>query len=450
MTTQSINLNVIPGGVLPRVNVSQYDTGLEQIVATLYEGSSAFEMPSSATVYVQGTKKDGTGFQYTCSYSNNVITIDLTEQMTVFAGEVVTELVIFDSSNNRIATCNFIINVEQTALSDDTQISETDLPIIQTIPQSVSACEGYAETAHQWATYGSDSETPSSTNNSKYWAEQSQVYAQGALHWKGSIAFASIPTSNLTVGDLYNITNDFTTDSRFVEGSGKECAAGTNIVWSDSSKWDILTSATYASQVKYDNTDSGLSATNVQGAIKELTAPTFTQASTRANINSGETISTIMGKIKKFFADLKTVAFTGNASDVTYDNTTSGLESTDTQGSIDELNSDLTDMTIAEDVTSDFFSSTTGLDSGYSVYRIGNLFILNIASKTGLSSGWANLAQINTSKYNILMGFTGVGVNGTEVAHFSIVASTGIIRRYTADTVRIYNITACILANKIS
>lgn len=44
--------------------------------------------------------------------------------------------------------------------------------------------------------------------------------------------------------------------------------------------------------------------------------PTFTQSSTRTNINSGETISTIMGKIKKFFADLKTVAFTGSYNDL--------------------------------------------------------------------------------------------------------------------------------------
>jgi hypothetical protein len=251
MTTQSINLNVIPGGVLPRINVSQYDKGLEQIVATLYEGSSAFTMPSSATVYVQGTKKDGTGFQYTCSYSNNVVTIDLTEQMTVFAGEVVTELVIYDSSNNRIATCNFIIYVESTALSDDTQISETDIPIIQRIPEILEEAEGYAEDA-------------------QHWAEQSQVYATGALHWKGSVAFANIPTSGLRVGDFYNITDDFTTDSRFEEGAGIKCAAGTNIVLDNNNKWDILTPSTVASQVKYDGTTSGLSATNVQGAIDEL------------------------------------------------------------------------------------------------------------------------------------------------------------------------------------
>ena len=45
--------------------------------------------------------------------------------------------------------------------------------------------------------------------------------------------------------------------------------------------------------------------------------PTFTQASTRANIASGESLSTILGKIMKFFADLKTVAFTGSYNDLT-------------------------------------------------------------------------------------------------------------------------------------
>ena len=45
--------------------------------------------------------------------------------------------------------------------------------------------------------------------------------------------------------------------------------------------------------------------------------PTFTEASTRANIASGESFTTILGKIKKFFTDLKTVAFTGSYNDLT-------------------------------------------------------------------------------------------------------------------------------------
>lgn len=43
----------------------------------------------------------------------------------------------------------------------------------------------------------------------------------------------------------------------------------------------------------------------------------FTQASSRTNISSGEKLKIIFGKIAKFFADLKTVAFTGNYNDLT-------------------------------------------------------------------------------------------------------------------------------------
>lgn len=46
------------------------------------------------------------------------------------------------------------------------------------------------------------------------------------------------------------------------------------------------------------------------------TTVTFTQATNRANISSKEKLSAIMGKIAKFFADLKTVAFTGKYSDL--------------------------------------------------------------------------------------------------------------------------------------
>ena len=43
---------------------------------------------------------------------------------------------------------------------------------------------------------------------------------------------------------------------------------------------------------------------------------TFTEAEERANIESQETISTMFGKIKKWFADLKTVAFSGSYNDL--------------------------------------------------------------------------------------------------------------------------------------
>lgn len=42
----------------------------------------------------------------------------------------------------------------------------------------------------------------------------------------------------------------------------------------------------------------------------------FSQAATRANINTGETVSTISGKLKKWYADFKTIVWTGSYSDL--------------------------------------------------------------------------------------------------------------------------------------
>lgn len=53
----------------------------------------------------------------------------------------------------------------------------------------------------------------------------------GAWKARGSVTFANLPAT-LTLameGYVYNVSDQFTTDSRFVEGAGKVCEAGTNV-----------------------------------------------------------------------------------------------------------------------------------------------------------------------------------------------------------------------------
>lgn len=57
---------------------------------------------------------------------------------------------------------------------------------------------------------------------------------------KGSIAFANLPTTGMSVGDVYNITDAFTTTAAFEEGAGKSYPAGTNVVYDSNNKWDVL------------------------------------------------------------------------------------------------------------------------------------------------------------------------------------------------------------------
>lgn len=63
-------------------------------------------------------------------------------------------------------------------------------------------------------------------------------------------------------------------------------------------------------------TKDSLGLGNVANVATNDQTPTFSQAASRENINSGERLSVIFGKVKKYFADLKTVAFTGSYNDL--------------------------------------------------------------------------------------------------------------------------------------
>lgn len=63
----------------------------------------------------------------------------------------------------------------------------------------------------------------------------------------GSVAFASLPTPSAdNLGNVYNVTDGFTTDDRFVEGTGQEYPAGTNVAVVETSsepatyKFDVM------------------------------------------------------------------------------------------------------------------------------------------------------------------------------------------------------------------
>lgn len=65
----------------------------------------------------------------------------------------------------------------------------------------------------------------------------------GAWKFRGSVTFANLP-STITpamAGYLYNLTDDFTTDARFIEGAGKKYKAGTNVAVADLTTYAAVT-----------------------------------------------------------------------------------------------------------------------------------------------------------------------------------------------------------------
>lgn len=240
MIIQNFDLNLIPDSAPVVVHCDQYDRGTGRLVISLYEGSIAYS--PSGTAVIQGVKPDGKGFDYNCTLSGNTVTADLTEQMTAVAGQVRTQIVVTESTG-RTGTFVFILDVQRSALPADTDMSESDYQLIE---QAIEDAQEAVEDSSAWA-IGERGGIPVSptdetyNNNAKYWAQQAAQYAQGGLHYKGSCLFADIPTTGMLDGDMWNIEDDFTTDSRFREGVGKSVAAGSNIAWISSiSKWDVL------------------------------------------------------------------------------------------------------------------------------------------------------------------------------------------------------------------
>jgi len=93
----------------------------------------------------------------------------------------------------------------------------------------------------------------------------------------------TIPTlANVSIGDVYNITVEFTTTNDFVEGAGKKYPAGTNIVKNADSKWDVM--AGFVDLSGYAQVDQINQIYNVtdglQDQIDDITALTNTEIDT--------------------------------------------------------------------------------------------------------------------------------------------------------------------------
>lgn len=172
MITQKIDLNLIPGRVLPMVNVSQYDKDSRTLEFTIYNGDASFDL-TGLSAYIQGLKPDGHGFNYSATVSSGKITADVTEQMTAVAGRVMCEIVIM-SGTDRIGTGNFILNVEAAAMPDGSNMSDSEYSYIE---QLIEDAQEAATDAEAWAVgerggVPVDPTDPTYHNSAHYWAMQ--------------------------------------------------------------------------------------------------------------------------------------------------------------------------------------------------------------------------------------------------------------------------------------
>lgn len=234
MITQNFDINMIPDSAPVVVHCDQYDHGTGRLVASLYENDIPYT-PTDASATVQGEKPDGKGFAYNATISGNVVTADLTEQMSAVAGSTLCQFVITESTG-RTGTFIFILEVQRSALPSDTDISESDYQIIQeaveTVNQAVDTAAGYAQnasdSADEAADYVDDAEAwargtrdgvdvPSTDetyeNNAKYYAEKASELVDSAGFYK---LYGSTSTIIAAGEDL----NNYTTIGTYIKIAG--------------------------------------------------------------------------------------------------------------------------------------------------------------------------------------------------------------------------------------
>ena len=143
----------------------------------------------------------------------------------------------------------------QTILATCQDIQAAVERFMQLAQQHASQAEEWSVTSKSWAVGGTGTRQGKNTNNSQYWSQQSQNHSNMSKSWAigegnlrpdeavnsakyfadqagkivdaagsgglipmGTVTFENLPTSGMKKGWMYNISNDFTSDSRFEDG----------------------------------------------------------------------------------------------------------------------------------------------------------------------------------------------------------------------------------------
>lgn len=264
MITQHYMIDLIPAGDPVVVHVSQYDKLARILAFDLYVGGVAFEPPAGATAQIRGTKPDGTIFNYAMAVDGITVSIPIPQQMALVAGDVPCEIQIVGDGGAQIGTANFLLKVERSALDEEAAESSSDIPLFEQLTQQAMEAASDAEASAEDA-------------------QAAQSAAESLIPGTGTVGQVLTKTATGTAwedahgGDVQTV-DGFEPDTNGAVTTERVLTQAEYNALSEAEKNNGMTyyisdgaggGSTTATQVSYSNTASGLSATNVQGAIDE-------------------------------------------------------------------------------------------------------------------------------------------------------------------------------------
>lgn len=360
---QQIWMCFAPGVVKRMGTVEDFDTEIQRLIQSYLDGmaqsvSQAQKSAQTATEKANSASSSASQAQKSAELATSKAQESATSASNARASETEAKA---SETNARTSEGSASISARNAKTSEtNSKASETNAKKSEANASTSAANAKASETnAKASASNARTSETNSAKSESEAqkYAEQAKEISEslsGALRPLGTINFADLPsTADSNSGDMYNITDQFTTTTDFKEGAGNIIPAGSNVYLTVDRYWDVLagtpvTGVKGAKEAYYRRGNVNITPANI-GAVAEGgnisdTTVTFAATTTRANLVSGEKVSVGFGKIKKWFADLKSFAFKDLANNLTTSTTGNALDAS--QGKIlndkyDELNQSL-------------------------------------------------------------------------------------------------------------
>ena len=133
MIVRRFKINMIPGGKMQEINLSQYDSDVT-LEFELYASDGTFVVESGTTAVFRGSKPDKNGISVAATLNSSqdpetgryvyVVSVDIIPQMTAVAGKSMYELSL-QKNGEELNTANFILDIERAPLDADTLPSES-------------------------------------------------------------------------------------------------------------------------------------------------------------------------------------------------------------------------------------------------------------------------------------------------------------------------------------
>ena len=214
MITEQLRLNLIPNGIPPVIHVSQYDVG-RTLQFIIYNGSSQYVFTSGESAILLGTKPDGHIFIYDLTISNNVLSIDTTEQMLAIPGNVKAEIRV-QGADKDIGTANFIFAVEESPIYKDIIYSDSEIPAIETAAANIGQAKDAASQAKAYRNGAQTAATNAAASASSASTSATNAAASEANASNSAAAAAELASTFNALG-LYVDSDGYTCQALFGE-----------------------------------------------------------------------------------------------------------------------------------------------------------------------------------------------------------------------------------------